>query len=181
MTGAAQDNILSFTDESTPIWREIDLGSDPDGDRTMSVVDPQNADVQYSAGGSADQARYVITGLSDADQKTLVDSLALAAERVNPTGTPMKKVRVGLFKPNGSSIDEGWTRWVLEQYGFEYVSLNGLEIQAAPLASHPHRDIAGIAHPADHHCHQPDLVRVQRVPGVHCPVGQQRQQDDRHH
>jgi hypothetical protein len=92
-------------------------------------------DVQYAPGSGPDSARYVITGLSEGDQKTLIDSLALVAERVNPAGTPMKKVRVGLFKAGTGSMDEGWTRWVLEQYGFEYVSVTGLDIQAAPLAS----------------------------------------------
>ena len=92
-------------------------------------------DVQYAAGSGPDSARYVINGLSEGDQKTLIDSLALIAERVSPAGTPMKKVRVGLFKAGTGSMDEGWTRWVLEQYGFEYVSVSGLDIQAAPLAS----------------------------------------------
>jgi photosystem II stability/assembly factor-like uncharacterized protein len=65
VTGAAQDNILSFTDESTPIWREIDLGSDLDGDRTMSVVDPQNADAQYSAGQALDHFSKIVGGHRD--------------------------------------------------------------------------------------------------------------------
>jgi Zinc carboxypeptidase len=35
----------------------------------------------------------------------------------------LKPVHVGLYKPWVASMDEGWTRWLLEQYGFAYESL----------------------------------------------------------
>jgi hypothetical protein len=68
--------------------------------------------------------RYLVSGLSDAQQSDLVSSLALVAERTAATGSPVKKPRIGLFQPWSGSMDEGWTRWVLEQYGFEYVTLH---------------------------------------------------------
>ena len=48
-------------------------------------------------------------------------SLALAAERSGERGAPIKKPRVGLFQPWSGSMDEGWTRWLLEQYDFDFV------------------------------------------------------------
>ena len=42
--------------------------------------------------------------------------------RVRPT-------RVGLYKPWVASMDEGWTRWVLEQYEFPYLNLNNDDIK----------------------------------------------------
>jgi hypothetical protein len=55
----------------------------------------------------------------------MVETLALVAERTSAPGDipAMKRPRIGLFRPWGSSMDEGWTRWVLEQYGFEFVTL----------------------------------------------------------
>jgi zinc carboxypeptidase len=44
-----------------------------------------------------------------------------------------KKPRVGLYRPWTPSIDEGWTRWILEQYGFAPVTLRNGDIQAAHL------------------------------------------------
>ncbi|HEX2642176.1 MAG TPA: hypothetical protein VHU81_04235, partial [Thermoanaerobaculia bacterium] len=43
-----------------------------------------------------------------------------------PTGAAfrVKPVRVGLYKPWVASIDEGWTRFVLERYGFAFENLN---------------------------------------------------------
>lgn len=43
-----------------------------------------------------------------------------------PTGPAyrVKPVRVGLYKPWVASIDEGWTRFLLERYGFTYENLS---------------------------------------------------------
>jgi Zinc carboxypeptidase len=66
--------------------------------------------------------RYGIVGLSDSQETELITSLALVAERSNG-GRVIKRPRIGLFRPWSGSMDEGWTRWVLEQYGFEYLTL----------------------------------------------------------
>jgi hypothetical protein len=44
--------------------------------------------------------------------------------------------RVGLYKPWVASMDEGWTRWLLEQYGFPLTNLENKSIAspAEPLA-----------------------------------------------
>jgi len=74
--------------------------------------------------------RFVISGLAVAAQSELVTSLALKAERAAAAGTLLKKPRVGLFQPWSPSMDEGWTRWVLEQYGFEPVVLHPEDFKA---------------------------------------------------
>jgi hypothetical protein len=79
------------------------------------------ASVQVATGSSG--VRYVIGGLSEAAQDEMVKTLALVAERTAATGTPLARPRIGLFRPWGSSMDEGWTRWLLEQYGFDLVTL----------------------------------------------------------
>jgi Zinc carboxypeptidase len=90
-------------------------------------------DVAFVPGTSPADARYVIKGLSETDQDELVTSLALVAERVAPPAGALKKSRVGLFEAN-TSMDEGWTRWVLEQYGFDFVRVPGSDIEAGHLA-----------------------------------------------
>jgi hypothetical protein len=66
--------------------------------------------------------RYAIAGLPESVQNELVTSLALNAERAaaaaSAAGQPIKKPRIGLFEPWSGSMDAGWTRWALEQYGF---------------------------------------------------------------
>jgi hypothetical protein len=48
----------------------------------------------------------------------------------------VRRPRIALYQPWGSNMDEGWTRWVLEQFGFEYTTLHPQDIRAAnPEAS----------------------------------------------
>ena len=92
--------------------------------------------MQIAAGTSG--VRYVIGGLSEAAQDELVKTLALVAERTAASGTPLARPRIGLFRPWGSSMDEGWTRWLLEQYGFDLVTLRPADFRA-PLAAEGRR------------------------------------------
>lgn len=41
--------------------------------------------------------------------------------------------RIGFYQPWTASMDEGWTRWVLEQYEFPYTTLHNAEIKAGKL------------------------------------------------
>ena len=41
-----------------------------------------------------------------------------------------KKPRIGIFNPWGGSLDEGWTRWLLDQYGFAPKSLYPQDVKA---------------------------------------------------
>jgi len=52
----------------------------------------------------------------------------------SPDIVPLHAPRVGLYKPWAASTDEGWTRWVLEQYGFAPKSLDNKSIRAGKLA-----------------------------------------------
>jgi hypothetical protein len=90
------------------------------------------ASVQFVAGKSGAGARYVIGGLPEAVQTDLVESLALAAERTTTAAgdVVMKKPRIGLYSPWSGSMDEGWTRWLLLQYGFEFVTLRPEDFKA---------------------------------------------------
>ena len=44
-----------------------------------------------------------------------------------------KAPRLGLYQPWTASIDEGWTRWLLEQYAFPYKTLHNAEVRAGML------------------------------------------------
>jgi hypothetical protein len=48
----------------------------------------------------------------------------------------IKRPRIGVYKSFMPVIDEGWTRWLLEQFGFEYSSVGNKEIQAGALRQH---------------------------------------------
>jgi hypothetical protein len=99
--------------------------------RAVNRAWKQGAGVALTPGTSG--ARYAITGMSEAAQAEMVKDLALAAERSTAGVTPMRKPRIGLFQPWSGSMDEGWTRWLLEQYDFEFVVLRPEDFRK-PLA-----------------------------------------------
>ena len=62
--------------------------------------------------------------------------VSLAPLAALPTGTKkLRAPRVGLYKPWLASIDEGWTRFLLERYGFAPVTLDNAAIRAGKLAA----------------------------------------------
>src|SRR5206468_6164449 len=90
--------------------------------------------VQASAGPSGAPLRYALMGLSDTAQNALVNALALHAERtVSAPGRAINKPRLGIYEPWNGSIDAGWTRWVLEQYGFAFTLIHPEDFKS-PLA-----------------------------------------------
>ena len=50
-----------------------------------------------------------------------------------PASLRLRAARLGLYQPWTSNMDEGWTRWVLEQYEFGYTSLHNADIKAGKL------------------------------------------------
>jgi hypothetical protein len=45
----------------------------------------------------------------------------------------VKRPRIGLYKSFMADLDEGWTRWLLEQFGFAYSSLHNADVQTGNL------------------------------------------------
>ncbi len=44
-----------------------------------------------------------------------------------------KQPRIGLYQPWQSNMDEGWTRWLLESFGFVYTTIRNADIQRGGL------------------------------------------------
>jgi hypothetical protein len=47
--------------------------------------------------------------------------------------TPLRAPRVGLYQSWSAPIDEGWTRFILDEYGFDYTKLHNADIKAGKL------------------------------------------------
>lgn len=47
---------------------------------------------------------------------------------------PLNRPRVALYRSFIPNMDEGWTRWILEQFGWSYTSVGNAAIQAGRLA-----------------------------------------------
>jgi hypothetical protein len=81
----------------------------------------------------------VITGLEDlsihATDWTYELGLRAAALDAPPAGRTLERLRVALYKPWTASMDEGWTRFVFEQWGVPFDTVANPVIQAGDLAS----------------------------------------------
>jgi hypothetical protein len=64
-------------------------------------------------------------------RKHSVNALAIAASPSD--AMTVKKPRVGLYRSWNANIDEGWTRWILENYGFAPITLRNGDIQSGHL------------------------------------------------
>jgi len=54
-------------------------------------------------------------------------------ELAEPAFRALKPVRLALYQPWTASMDEGWTRWVLERFEFPYQTLHDAEVRAGGL------------------------------------------------
>jgi hypothetical protein len=101
---------------------------DPAQNNTFRAINRawrQGATVQASAGASGAPIRYTIRGLDERAHEDLATTLSLQAERtLSAPGRAVRQPRIGLFQPWNGSMDEGWTRWVLEQYGFTFITIH---------------------------------------------------------
>ena len=50
-----------------------------------------------------------------------------------PAARAVSRARVGLYKPWGDNTDEGWTRWILEQYEFPFTTLSPADVRLGNL------------------------------------------------
>ena len=50
-----------------------------------------------------------------------------------PASHPATRARVALYKPWGDNPDEGWTRWIFEQYEFPFSNITTADVRAGNL------------------------------------------------
>ena len=84
-------------------------------------------------GAAGTSGSWVITGLSAGARDALVRDFRLQASGGSPSATTLPRPRVAVYRPWNASMDEGWTRWVLEMYGFDFTSLYNADVRAGDL------------------------------------------------
>ena len=79
-----------------------------------------------------------IPGSDSAELRHLAESLGIEIfalnQRLVDVEAELRQPRLGLYKPWVANMDEGWTRWVLEEHEFPYRNLTDAEIRAGNLA-----------------------------------------------
>ena len=81
-------------------------------------------------GEAGTAGRYLV---AQRDLHGLELTLHLRAERRRSAAGEIPRPRIGLYAPWGGSSDEGWTRWLLEMYGFAFDRVRPGEIRTGDL------------------------------------------------
>ncbi|MFT5144552.1 MAG: hypothetical protein ACI84D_003188 [Thalassolituus oleivorans] len=101
--------------------------------RALADAWRQGATVRYGEAAGASGGAWSVSGLSASSQQNLADKYALKASRGSSSGATVRQPRIGLYRPWQASMDEGWTRWVLEMYGIEHTNLYNADVRAGDL------------------------------------------------
>jgi hypothetical protein len=84
------------------------------------------------------QGDFLVTGGSEADMKTVATGTGVdfnPVMAVPSTGThALKRLRLGLYQRYyGGNVDEGWTRWLLEHFDYQYANIFDPELKKGDL------------------------------------------------
>jgi hypothetical protein len=109
--------------------------------RLVNAVLKANGRVQVvRAGFEADGVQYapgtfLITASSALEKLAADDRVVLRGLKQAPqvATSALRRQRVGIYKPYVPSADEGWTRWLLEQYGFDVKTIENPAMRAGKL------------------------------------------------
>jgi hypothetical protein len=96
----------------------------------------------------------VASGIDKGKLDGILAENRLRAGTAKDAGKPIKAQRIGLYKSFTASIDEGWTRWILEQFKFPFKSMENADIIGGHL--HQNYDVIVI----------PDISERQILDGV---------------
>ena len=80
--------------------------------------------------GKTDDMIYATGRVAPIFEKDGVDAKSMAEA---PAGFAVKKPRIAVYEPWAGNIDEGWTRWIFEQFHFPFTRLRNAEIQGGHL------------------------------------------------
>jgi len=125
VTGSGSALILDAAQNNTfkAIGRALDAGA------TVRFVPGEASDVEGEAGSTG---YWAIEGLSGDGRSAIVRDFHLRARRGSVSG-PAVAPRIGLYRPWNPSMDEGWTRWVMEAYDVPFTSLYNPDVRAGDL------------------------------------------------
>src|SRR5262249_36510004 len=89
--------------------------------------------VSLAANGS-----FIASGIDPERMKAFASELALKVRATGSTSEPARALaapRVAIYSSWVANMDEGWTRWLLEQFEFPFRELHNADVQSGDLQS----------------------------------------------
>ena len=99
-------------------WNNVKISSGVKEYNPGSVLIPQNEESSTALKNLAEELHIKIDVLADVDVSKIKE---------------LKKVKVGLYQPYTANMDEGWTRLLLENYNFDFVTMHNKDFKDKKL------------------------------------------------
>lgn len=99
-------------------WNTEKISSKDKDYNPGSVIIPKNEESTTAIKKSADELHLKFEVLADVDVSKIKE---------------LKNIRVGLYQPFTSNMDEGWTRLLLENYNFDFVTMHNKDFKDKKL------------------------------------------------
>ncbi len=92
--------------------------------------------LRFSTGTDGSGGRYFVTGVAPSKLASWASELSVAASATNSSSRSVAaRSRIALYKASPGIIDQGWTQWLLDNYGFDYTIVTPEDIRNGKLAS----------------------------------------------
>jgi len=133
LRGEGSTYLLDPRDNRTAILVNDLLAS---GETVYRIETPVPADGQTLPPGAflVEGSSGLSDRIADLARDAGADVIAVQ-QRVRGSGWEIEAPRIGLYEPWTASMDAGWTRYVLEEYGFPYTVVRDADIRKGGLAA----------------------------------------------
>jgi hypothetical protein len=114
---------------------------DPAQNNSFRVINralAAGATVRFAPAAGARGARYVLSGGDAAKIDAAVKELYVRAERTSSasaTSAVAVPTRIAIYKSSPGVMDEGWTEWMFDTFGYKYTLITPTDLRAGNLAS----------------------------------------------
>ena len=104
--------------------------------RLMNRVIAGGGKVRFVPGKDGESGHYLATGVPRRTMDGWAAELFVTASATKGTSaSSVVPARIALFKASPGIMDEGWTEWLLDSYGYEYTIVTPADLQGGKLAS----------------------------------------------
>lgn len=93
--------------------------------------------LRFQPADGARGARYLVSGVPAERLSAWATELSVVAERTSArtsAGAVAAPARIGLYKAAPGNMDQGWTEWLFDTYGFDYTLVSPADVRAGNLA-----------------------------------------------
>jgi hypothetical protein len=119
--------------------RGTSLSVDPRQTNAFTLINRaigDGATIRFTRSGDPASTRYAITGGNANRIDGWARELGVSGTRLTMRPSPASPAvgtRIGLYKASPGNMDQGWTEWLLDTYGYRYTLLTPADLEAGSL------------------------------------------------